>query len=124
MNDEGHSVTERQALCNATLVGGGDSWGMPSAAGSPPRTNAALPVRAALTRSSRDGRIKRTIGDSENTEILAFTSGGGWCRGVPAEAIGDQAGGAAATRVFISGRACRRYPCVARPRRSAVRGGC
>ena len=23
MNDEGHSVTERQALCNATLVGGG-----------------------------------------------------------------------------------------------------
>ena len=28
MNDEGHSVTERQALCNATLVGGGgDSWG-------------------------------------------------------------------------------------------------
>ena len=22
MNDEGHSVTERQALCNATLVGG------------------------------------------------------------------------------------------------------
>jgi hypothetical protein len=23
MNDEGHSATERQALCNATLVGGG-----------------------------------------------------------------------------------------------------
>ena len=60
----------------------GDSWGMPSAAGSPPRTNEAVPVRAALTGSSRDRRIKKlTIGDSENTEISAFTSGGGWCRG-------------------------------------------
>ena len=27
MNDEGHSVTERQALCNATLVGGGTVGG-------------------------------------------------------------------------------------------------
>jgi hypothetical protein len=27
MNDEGHSVTERQALCNATLVGGGEQLG-------------------------------------------------------------------------------------------------